>query len=45
MKDNITEFFSSSNLNNKFFYIHCPFIPNEEKAELCENIVNNNGVS
>ena len=39
------DFFQSSDLKNLNFYIYCPTHNNENKEEITELIINNNGVS
>lgn len=39
------DFFQSSDLKNLNFYIYCPSHNNENKEEITELIINNNGVS
>ena len=39
-----TQFFESSDLNNLSFYLYCPSLNPEEKEEIANIIINNNGV-
>ena len=39
------DFIQSSDLKNLNFYIYCPTHNNENKEEISELIINNNGVS
>jgi len=43
--DNLTEFFPSSKFNNQLFYLYCPFLQNQEKSKIYENITRHQGVS
>ena len=40
----LEDFFLYSDLNNLSFYIYCPSFNNEEKKEISNIIINNNGV-
>lgn len=44
-KEEIIDFFPSSNLNNISFYIYCPNLKEQEKREISLLIIKNKGVS
>lgn len=42
--EEINDFFTSSNISNCSFYIHCPTLKEEEKREISSLIINNDAV-